>query len=139
MQTQKIYSQEFDLADWMPPHESTIIHAALRGEEKQFFADKIREYADRIKSMPKTGEQDNTPDPIAHLHYFFRGSHWYITEKDKEGTGREQAFGFACLAGMPDCAEYGYISIDELTALGAELDLYFAPARMSVIKTKLGV
>jgi hypothetical protein len=108
---------------------------SCRGEEKQFFFDKLCEYADRIAAMPQTYDQDGKGDEaIVHLHYFTGSCDWFITEKDK-GTDEEraagtveqqQAFGYANL-GDPNNAELGYISIVELIANGAELDLYFAP------------
>jgi hypothetical protein len=108
---------------------------SCRGEEKQFFFDKLCEYAARIAAMPQTYDQDGKGDEaIVHLHYFTGGCDWFITEKDK-GTEEEradgaveqqQAFGYANL-GDPNCAELGYISIVEIIANGAELDLYFTP------------
>lgn len=65
--------------------------------------------------MPKTYEQDGKGDQAtAHLHYFLNGSDWYITEKDMDG-GIQQAYGYAILNGDDECAEVGYISIEELT------------------------
>jgi hypothetical protein len=108
---------------------------SCRGEEKQFFFDKLCEYAGRITAMPQTYDQDGKGDEaIVSLHYFTGSCDWFITEKDK-GTDEEraadtveqqQAFGYANL-GDPNNAELGYISIVELIANGAELDLYFAP------------
>ena len=48
-----------------------------------------------------------------HLHYFRAGSDWYITEKDMEGAGTRQAFGYAVLNGDTQNAELGYIDIGE--------------------------
>jgi hypothetical protein len=49
-----------------------------------------------------------------------------------------QAFGYACLNGDTENAELGYISIEELTENGVELDLYYKPEKLGDIKKKLG-
>ena len=92
--------------------------------------------ANQIEAMPKTYEQDGRGDEaIAHLHYFNGGSDWYITEKDING-GVLQAYGYAILNGDDEMAESGYISIEELTRNGVELDLHFTPCRLAEIKGK---
>jgi len=107
-----------------------------RGEEGEFFLQKFIDLAEQIKAMPVTYEQDGMADEaVVHLHYFMGGSHWYITEKDIEG-GVRQAYGYAVLNGDDYCAESGYISIEEITFYGAELDLHFTPCRLLEIKAK---
>lgn len=113
--------------------------AALRdcckGEEKQFFFDKLVDLAAFVESMPKTYEQDGMgEDAIVSLHYFKGGCDWFITERDK-CKEQEQAFGWADL-GDPDCAELGYISIVELVSLNVELDLYWTPITLKQMKEK---
>ena len=108
-----------------------------RGEEKQFFFDKLVEMAGIVQTMPKTYEQDGKGDQaVAYLHYFAGGqANWYITECDvetPEEPGQHQAFGLADLFG--DGGELGYISIVELLENGAELDLYFTPLTLGEIK-----
>ena len=44
--------------DFMPRAELAAIATNMRGEEKQFFFNKIVELAERIKTMPVTYEQD---------------------------------------------------------------------------------
>ena len=93
-------------------------------EERQFFFDKRVELAGIVASMPATYETDGQGDQaIVHLHYFMGGCDWYITERDGE-AGQRQAFGKANLGYG---AELGYISIAEIIAAGAELDLYWTP------------
>jgi hypothetical protein len=105
-------------------------------EEAEFFLRKLIDLAQQIDTMPKTYEQDGQGDQATvHLHYFQGGSDWFITEKDMDG-GIEQAFGYAILNGDDECAELGYISIQEITAYGAELDLYFTPCTLGEIKAK---
>ena len=101
-----------------------VIGNACRGEERQHFIDLLCTFGERIANMPKTYEQDGKGDQaVIYLHYFTSGCDWHITERDMESE-QHQAFGLADLGYGP---ELGYISIKELLANGAELDLYFRP------------
>ena len=94
----------------------------------------MKELSAVIGGMPKTYDQDGMGDAaVAHLHYFRGAADWYITEKDMEGKGTEQAFG---LADLGYGGELGYISIDELISAGVELDFHFAPKTVGQIKGK---
>lgn len=118
---------------WMSESQNKAVIAGLMGEEWQFFADKMKELAGVIAAMPKTYDQDGKGDEaVAHLHYFRGAADWYITEKDMEGRGTEQAFGLADLYG--DGGELGYISIIELTEAGVELDFHFEPKTIGQIR-----
>ena len=100
------------------------------GEEKAYFKAKVMDMARLIKTMPKTYDQDGSGmEAVAYLHYFTAGFDWYITEKDMTGDGTAQAFGLAVVFER----ELGYISIREIVANGAELDLYFSPATLSAL------
>jgi hypothetical protein len=118
----------------------TLVLGAVDGEESDFFIEKGLEIAKTLKTMPKTYEQDGLGDKsIVHLHYFLGNADWYITEKDmgecpdsKEVSEQLQAFGLADLGmGYP---ELGYISIEELKSVGAELDLYWTPKTLAEVK-----
>ena len=110
-----------------------VLEQCCKGEEGQWFIEKIAEYAKRIAKMPKTYEQDGKGDQaIIYLHYFLSGCDWWITEKDVGGD-QQQAFGLADLG----CPEMGYISIIELIANNAELDLHFRPCPLGDIKASL--
>lgn len=116
---------------------STLANLIKSGEEKQAYRDKVQSLVERIKSMPVTYEQDGKGmDSVAYLHYFTSAGDYYITEKDMEGDGTTQAFGHAD-AGM-GMGELGYISIEELTQAGAELDLYFTPAPLKQVVNGTG-
>ncbi|CAM3836088.1 DUF2958 domain-containing protein [Castellaniella denitrificans] len=120
---------------WMSEGQNKAVIAGLMGEEWQFFADKMKELAGVIAAMPKTYDQNGKGDEaVAHLHYFRGAGDWYITEKDMEGAGTEQAFGLADLYG--DGGELGYISIYELTEAGVELDFHFNPKTIGQIRGK---
>lgn len=105
------------------------------GEEKDYFCEKVGEYAARIANMPKTYEQDGKgDDAIVYLHYFYGSVDAWITEKDMEG-GVDQAFGLVNLEGTGvEGAELGYVSIRELVDAGVSLDLNWEPKPIKEIK-----
>lgn len=115
------------------PQLHTMAHNCY-GEEGEFFVTLITKLAESIKNMPKVYEQDGKGDEaVVHLHYFLNGMDWYITERDFELGEQIQAFGLADLGmGYP---ELGYISIEELVANGAELDLYWTPKTLGEVKS----
>ena len=113
--------------------QMSAITSAMRGEEKQFFFDKVVELQKQIQSMPKTYETDGQGDKaIAYLHYFKGSGDWYITEKDSEDE-QLQAFG---LSDLGYGGESGYISIVELIKMNVEIDLYWTPKSVGAIKGK---
>ena len=108
----------------------TIWDLCRKGEERAYFKQQVMDLARLIKTIPKTYEQDGSGmEAIAYLHYFTAGFDWYITEKDMTGDGTSQAFGLAVVFER----ELGYISIREIIANGAELDLYWTPATLSAL------
>jgi hypothetical protein len=128
------------LFDFIGARQLNAMTSALRGEEGDFFEDKIEEYAERARTMAKTYEQDGKGDEaIVYLHYFHpNGFDWYITEKDMgdgtDDTKQYQAFGYADM-GFP---ELGYISIAELVTNNVELDLYWTPRTLAEVKRERG-
>jgi len=119
---------------FMSAMQLSVMSDACRGEEKDFFFQKFIDLAQLIDTMPKTYEQNGMGDEtVAHLHYFFHGFDWYITEKDIEG-GVDQAFGYMSQNNV--IGRGGYTSIEEITGAGAELDLYFKPCKIAEIKSK---
>ena len=121
------------LDQFIGPSQLAAVRAGFRGEEWEFFADKIRELAQRVVTMPKTYDQDGQAnEAIVYLHYFAGGTaNWYITEKDMYPE-QHQAFGLADLFG--DGGELGYINIKELLECGVELDFHFTPRRLREVQ-----
>jgi hypothetical protein len=115
----------------------------LNGEEGEWFAKTLLGLKERIEGMPATYEQSGAgDDAIAYLHYFVGAANAWITEKDV-GTPEEeargpvpqiQAFGWVNLFGGMDGAEAGYVSIEELTEAGAEIDLHWKPKPIKEIR-----
>lgn len=121
------------LRPFMSVSQMKAVSDSMRGEEKQFFIDKMVEMAGIISAMPETYGQDGKGDAaIAYLHYFMGGMDWYITEKDMEAE-QLQAFG---LADLGHGGELGYISIVELVGSGAELDFHFQQKTIGQITGK---
>lgn len=118
------------------PQLATILQLT-KGEEGDFYAQKLAEYAERVSKAPRVYEQDGKGDEaIVYLHYFLGNMDWHITELDTDesfnpdgpvrplSSEQIQAFGFANLGYG---GELGYISIAEIISCGAELDLYWTP------------
>jgi len=70
---------------------------------------------ERLAKIPKLYETEETPleDKLIHLHFFIGGCDWYIAERSDDGL----FWGFACLNGDLQNAEWGYISFTELQSL----------------------
>ena len=68
-----------------------------------------------LAKIPRLYETENVPakDKIIRMHFFLGNSDWFICEFDGDDT----FFGFACLNGWTDLAEWGYISLKELKEL----------------------
>lgn len=117
-------------AGFIGQSQRAAIQSGFESEEQEYFLGLVGDLATTIGTMPKTYEQDGLgSDAMVHLHYFYRGMDWYITEKDMEPE-QLQAFG---LANLGYGGELGYIWIGEITASGAELDLFWTPKKLSEI------
>ncbi|MEU8007474.1 DUF2958 domain-containing protein [Catellatospora sp. NPDC049111] len=70
---------------------------------------------ERLAAIPPICGQDGVPttDKIIHLHYTATFGEWWITELDPDTW---VGFGYARLTAMAECAEWGYIPLDELEA-----------------------
>jgi len=70
---------------------------------------------DKLDSIPLLYATEHVPlmDKTIHLHFFLGGCDWYICEYD----GGELYFGFACLNGDLEMAEWGFISASDLKAI----------------------
>ena len=79
--------------------------------------------AQELNQIPKLYDSEDVPakDKMIYMHFFLANSDWFVAEFDGDDT----FFGFACLNGWTDCAEWGYISVRELKELnfrGLEVD-----------------
>lgn len=122
------------LRDFIGRSQLAVVVDCCRGEEKQFYFDKLVELAGVVSTMPKTYEQDGKGDKaVVSLHYFMGGCDWWITEKDidTDGKGQVQAFGLVDLGYGP---ELGYISLPEVFSAGAELDFHWKQKTLAEIQ-----
>lgn len=71
-----------------------------------------KERLDRIPRLYET-EETQLKDKMIHLHFFIGACDWYIAEYD----GGDLFWGFACLNGDLQNAEWGYVSFAELKAI----------------------
>ena len=77
----------------------------------------------KIPVLYKT-ESVSLKNKLIYLHFFIGNCDWYIAEYDRE---QDLFWGFAILNGDYDCAEWGYISFDEMKQIkinpfGLEID-----------------
>jgi hypothetical protein len=119
------------IAHYMSPAQVAAVRQCLRENngEATFFADKMEHLAQLIRETPDVRAN---PDRKAYLHYFMGNYDAYVMEIDREdgppAPGDDVlAYGWCRFAHMPDCAEFGYLSITEITQAGAELDFHFTP------------
>lgn len=130
------------MSGFIGSRQLAIVKDFLRGEEGQWFMEKMESLATLIENMPKTYEQDGKgDDAICYLHYFGGSYDGYITEKDMTipddpSEAQWQASGFVRWAHMPDDAECGYICLPEIFQSHMELDLHFTPTRLGDIKAR---
>jgi len=118
----------------MSKAQKSVVRSGLQGEEREYFAEAVAKLQKVFESMPKIYEQDGKGDAaLAYLHYFVGGSDWWITEVGADAIG----YGFTCLNGWTDCAEYGYINLRDIAAEGAELDFHFEPTTVGELKKRL--
>jgi hypothetical protein len=70
---------------------------------------------DRLNRIPRLYETEQIPlaEKMIHLHFFIGGCDWYIAEFD----GEDIFFGYAILNDDLECAEWGYVSFEELKSL----------------------
>ncbi len=111
--------------------QRSAIHTAMRGEEGQFFREKLETLRQLWNAMPATYESvAKGRAALVQFHFFTASADWWIVEKDTDpdGAGQIQAFGIADLGYGP---ELGYISLPEILAAGAEMDLHWTPRTLA--------
>lgn len=113
---------------------AAMIEFATTGEEREYFLQTLVDLNALIQRMPVTYQQENQgSDAIVYLHYFLGPLDWYVTEKDIDG-GVLQAFGYTLMHGDTSEGALGYICIEEITRMGAEIDLHWTPKRLGDVQ-----
>lgn len=117
-----------------------IPKAQLQAIGEQFLEDgygsikELYEITQAIDNTPVTYAGNGGEDAPVLLHYFSPTMDWYIFERDCEGDGTEQAYGFAA---SQYNGELGYININELTAdATVNIDFYFTPKTLGEIQRR---
>ncbi len=100
-----------------------------QGEEGDFFKQKIKDIAAAVLNAPKIGNTNGLEEhPLAIRYFHPSGTETLVCEIGKDG----EAFGFQCLNGNYEMAEWGYIDINEVKNIrGMEID-YHVPAGMTI-------
>ena len=133
------------LTGFIGPGQLATVKQCLRGEEGEWFMEKMEELASIVESMPVTyGQNGKGDDAICYLHYFGRSYDGYITEKDMEEStdpadAQWQAHGYVHWAQFPGNLSMGYICLPEIFKSHMELDFHFTPTTVREIKAKHGV
>jgi len=92
------------------------------------------------KTLPPLYSTEDTPcgEKTIALKFFnpIGAGTWYIAEGSEQEDGDWLFFGY-CDLGIPDCAEWGYVSLAELESvklpfdLGIERDIHFSPTPLA--------
>ena len=129
-----LFEAQSELRPFLSGAQLALLVQRCRGEEADYFRDVLLRLAALIRSMPQTGDQEGLGEnAVVSLHYFYGKNDWYILEKDVDG-GVDQAFGYVVLDGDELCAELSYVSIREVTGIGAEMNLHFQPKTLEMVK-----
>lgn len=128
------------LKPFMGKSQRAAVIEGCKGEEEEFFLNKMIELGCTVDSMPHTYQQEKLGDQaIVHLHYFTGAWDWYVTEKDKgapdDTPEQAQSQAFGLVKGHE--IEMGYISLPEILAAGAELDFHWKPQTVAQVRALL--
>ena len=133
------------MLDFTSNGEAALLHLAKPGDLATLSVDQVNTLGDFAHYIiPRTYETEYADDPQAWLCCRHEsGAAWYITELDIGEHGdrartlgpQHQAFGLADLFG--DGGELGYISLPEIFAAGATIDLTFEPRSIAELRANL--
>ena len=116
--------------------QAQTLPGLIRGEEGQFFAEKMIEVLDLWENLPAYCKTDDD-DPVI-FHYFGGGAtDIFVTSDDAKKEGI--VFTFTCLNGDTQMAEFGAQSLHEITSCNMELDFHWDPTRtLKAAKERIG-
>ena len=82
-----------------------------QGEEREFFIGKLKSLAAAVNNAPKIGDGDGAKEhPIVFRYFHPTGTETLVTEIGSDG----EAYGFQCLNGDYEMAEWGYLDLNEI-------------------------
>ncbi len=108
----EVSSEELALAKSVLPTSQYVTTLRFaQGEEGNFFKQKIKDIAEVVQNAPKLYETDGAEQHTIVLRYFHpTGTETLVTEIGEDG----EAFGFQCLNGDYEMAEFGYLDLNEI-------------------------
>lgn len=111
----EVSPEELSLAKSVLPTSQYV--STLRfsqGEEGNFFKQKLKEIAEVVNKAPKLYETDGAEQHPIVLRYFHpTGTETLVTEIGEDG----EAYGFQCLNGDYEMAEWGYLNLNEIKSI----------------------
>lgn len=111
----EVSPEELSLAKSVLPTSQYV--STLRfsqGEEGNFFKQKLKEIAEVVNKAPKLYETDGAEQHPIVLRYFHpTGTETLVTEIGEDG----EAYGFQCLNGDYEMAEWGYLDLNEIKSI----------------------
>ena len=111
----EVSPEELSLAKSILPTSQYV--STLRfsqGEEGNFFKQKLKEIAEVVNKAPKLYETDGAEQHPIVLRYFHpTGTETLVTEIGEDG----EAYGFQCLNGDYEMAEWGYLDLNEIKSI----------------------
>ena len=111
----EVSPEELSLAKSVLPTSQYV--STLRfsqGEEGNFFKQKLKEIAEVVNKAPKLYETDGAEQHSIVLRYFHpTGTETLVTEIGEDG----EAYGFQCLNGDYEMAEWGYLDLNEIKSI----------------------
>lgn len=124
------------LARFMGVSQREAVRSFLRGEEGDFYADKMIHLAGLIEAMPRLYATETLGDdaPVT-LRYFHGSATWYAIEREDKVEQGNTLFAYASLWGQD--WELGYTDLDEIIEAGAELDFHFEPRPLGQVKAEM--
>ncbi len=115
----------------MPDAQYKTTLNLAQGEEREFFIGKLKSLAAAVNNAPKIGDGDGAKEhPIVFRYFHPTGTETLVTEIGSDG----EAYGFQCLNGDYEMAEWGYLDLNEIKGVRMmEID-YHVPEGMTVEK-----
>lgn len=113
-----------DAISIIPTNQLRVVNQNLRGEEKEYFQNLIKEIDRLAKDISdKRPEADSIMEYPVYFHYFYAGSDWLISEYyPKEGL----FYGYVVLNGDTEMSEFGSIGIDDIAKSNrVEMDFHW--------------
>lgn len=123
---------ELDIIKSILPKAQYVTTLQLtRGEEGDFYKQKIKDLAAAVKNAPKMySTEGKEQHPIVMKYFHPTGTVNLVSEIGEDG----EAFGYQCINGDWELAEWGYIDLNEVKNIpGMEVD-YYIPEGMTIEK-----